>query len=205
MAQSLASPDPKLHARFPFVAAILCAACLSAAAWTWMRYSYAWDVPLSELSEDSHTGRLVNMVAHVERNEGSPGTTDYVSVHFTDFTDSGGSFPCPKGRMLWNVLRPPDSGQVPGPDVSRETGMWAVTDAVLAEHTSIRLEGRCWGFDLSTTGPVFPQDAIGIAIDTTASRFHGASIAGLVVGAMGVFVFTVALRHWLNQRRAFHV
>jgi len=29
----------------------------------------------------------------------------------------------------------------------------------------------------------------------------GASIAGLVVGAMGVFVFTVALRHWLKERR----
>ena len=32
------------------------------------------------------------------------------------------------------------------------------------------------------------------------SRFTGASIAGLVVGAMGVFVFTVALRHWLRER-----
>ncbi len=39
------------------------------------------------------------------------------------------------------------------------------------------------------------------AVDTTASRFHGASIAGLVVGAMGVFVFTVGLRHWLGERR----
>jgi hypothetical protein len=42
-------------------------------------------------------------------------------------------------------------------------------------------------------------------IDTTASRWHGASIAGLVVGAMGVFVFAVALKAWLNQRGAFHV
>jgi hypothetical protein len=36
----------------------------------------------------------------------------------------------------------------------------------------------------------------------TASRWHLASIAGLVVGAMGVFVFTVALRHWLRERTA---
>ncbi|MHC4199441.1 MAG: hypothetical protein ACYSU0_05570 [Planctomycetota bacterium] len=42
-----------------------------------------------------------------------------------------------------------------------------------------------------------------LALDTTASRFHGATIAGLVVGAMGVFVFTVALRHWLGERRRF--
>jgi hypothetical protein len=33
----------------------------------------------------------------------------------------------------------------------------------------------------------------------------GASIAGLVVGVMGVFVFAAALRHWLNRRRAFRV
>jgi hypothetical protein len=42
-----------------------------------------------------------------------------------------------------------------------------------------------------------------VHVDTTASRWHGASIAGLVVGAMGVFVFTVALRHWLGERRRF--
>jgi hypothetical protein len=41
----------------------------------------------------------------------------------------------------------------------------------------------------------------GPAVDATASRFTGASVAGLVVGAMGLFVFTVALRHWLGERR----
>lgn len=38
-------------------------------------------------------------------------------------------------------------------------------------------------------------------VDTTASRFHPASIAGLVVGPMGVFVFVVVLRDWLIRRR----
>jgi hypothetical protein len=37
-------------------------------------------------------------------------------------------------------------------------------------------------------------------LDTTASRFTGASIAGLVVGVMGCFVFGAVLRHWLGQR-----
>jgi hypothetical protein len=41
-----------------------------------------------------------------------------------------------------------------------------------------------------------------VCVDATASRLHGASVAGLVVGAMGVFVFSVALRHWLRERRA---
>jgi hypothetical protein len=38
-------------------------------------------------------------------------------------------------------------------------------------------------------------------LDTTASRFHPASVAGLAVGAMGVFIFLVALRDWLRRRR----
>ncbi len=40
-------------------------------------------------------------------------------------------------------------------------------------------------------------------LDGTASRFTPQSIAGLVVGAMGVFVFAVVLRRWLKNRRAF--
>jgi len=40
-----------------------------------------------------------------------------------------------------------------------------------------------------------------LAVDTTRSRLTGASIAGLVVGAMGVFVFTTAFLHWCRQRR----
>ncbi|MHC4503055.1 MAG: hypothetical protein ACYTFI_07110 [Planctomycetota bacterium] len=48
-----------------------------------------------------------------------------------------------------------------------------------------------------------PDDLTGPYVDVGASRFTGASIAGLLVGAMGVFVFTVALRHWLGERRRF--
>ncbi len=39
-------------------------------------------------------------------------------------------------------------------------------------------------------------------IDITASRFTWQSITGLVVGAIGVFVFAVYLREWVNQRRS---
>jgi hypothetical protein len=39
-------------------------------------------------------------------------------------------------------------------------------------------------------------------VDTAASRFTGASIAGLVVGAMGVFIFGLYLRAWLRDRKA---
>jgi hypothetical protein len=43
---------------------------------------------------------------------------------------------------------------------------------------------------------------MGPLLDARASRFHGASIFGLAVGAMGVFVFTLCLRAWLRERRA---
>ena len=39
-------------------------------------------------------------------------------------------------------------------------------------------------------------------LDTTASRFHPASVAGLVVGAMGCFIFGLYLRGWLRERKA---
>ncbi len=41
-----------------------------------------------------------------------------------------------------------------------------------------------------------------LILDATRSRFHPASIAGLVVGAMGCFIFGLYLRQWLRERRA---
>jgi len=43
---------------------------------------------------------------------------------------------------------------------------------------------------------------LGIEIDARGSRFTGASIAGLVVGAMGVFIFGLYLRAWHRERKA---
>ncbi|MHC5053820.1 MAG: hypothetical protein ACYTKD_03770 [Planctomycetota bacterium] len=40
------------------------------------------------------------------------------------------------------------------------------------------------------------------AVDTTASRFHAASIGGIVVGAMWCFIFGLYLRRWLRERKA---
>ncbi len=41
-----------------------------------------------------------------------------------------------------------------------------------------------------------------LKLDTTASRFHPASIAGIVVGVMGCFIFGLYLRGWMRERRA---
>jgi hypothetical protein len=45
-------------------------------------------------------------------------------------------------------------------------------------------------------------DLVYAYLDTTASRFHGASIAGQIVGAMGCFIFGLYLRRWLRERKA---
>ena len=60
----------------------------------------------------------------------------------------------------------------------------------------LKATGRALDLDLDT-----PPS--GLLVDAVASRCHGGTIAGLVVGAMGAFVFTVALRHWLGERRKF--
>ncbi len=66
----------------------------------------------------------------------------------------------------------------------------------LDSHSEVAVTGRM-GFEGGEPG-VGPLRFI----DPGSSRFTGASIAGLVVGAMGMFVFSVALRQWLRERRA---
>jgi hypothetical protein len=41
-----------------------------------------------------------------------------------------------------------------------------------------------------------------IWFDKSKSRLTGASVAGLVVGAMGVFIFGLYLRAWMRERKA---
>jgi hypothetical protein len=36
--------------RFPFIAAAVCLVCLGVTGWTWMRYSYCWDMALAQLN-----------------------------------------------------------------------------------------------------------------------------------------------------------
>ena len=45
-------------------------------------------------------------------------------------------------------------------------------------------------------------DEVATYVNSRASRFHPASITGLVVGAMGVAVFVMCLRTWFRERKA---
>jgi hypothetical protein len=56
-----------------------------------------------------------------------------------------------------------------------------------------------WLIAVDGSGPVKSSKFVEFK---AASRFHGASIAGIVVGAMGCFIFGLYLRRWLRERKA---
>ncbi len=172
------SDDPAKPPRFPIVGALLCAACLGAAGYLWMRYSYCWEAaaPAMAANERSWVLRYVQF---------SP---EDVKRNFKPSYD---------GTPLLR-FREPVAG-CRGEDTTVTVRLWPRGVA-----SASRARGRL------SAPRYFPRvnHHSGSAdtfwdLNLRASRFHGASVAGLVVGAMGVFVFTVALRHWLGERRRF--
>ncbi|MHC4506442.1 MAG: hypothetical protein ACYTFI_24365 [Planctomycetota bacterium] len=145
-----------------------------------MRYSYCWDVTPEVIFAASRHPAANPWVDRYVAIRGDTSTmqeeTGLCMVH-TDGTRGGTTFRYP---MQTVYLTPPSGRASPAEEPRR--------NATSVRHGRVRL------------GPI--RD---LFLDAGASRFTGASIAGLVVGAMGVFVFTVALRHWLNQWRAFCV
>jgi hypothetical protein len=182
--------------RFPYVAALLCGACLGAAVWTWMRYSYAWDVTPRQVVEVAiHEGAYVHLHCLQDTRRGFRECSG-IQVYDPDNLDTVVAVVCPRpGEDVFFVKiadpLPPAPPDVPiGLTEDDVPDTWDIPDYVVPAIHAGRVRRPGGGM-----GEVW----------VNASRFHGASIAGLVVGAMGVFVFAVALRHWLNQRRASHV
>ncbi len=169
--------SPGKPPRFPFIAAALCVACVGATGWTWMRYSYVWEMTPSELATNRNEVRfhsLRDRYVYV-RGQWLPGSqcsanqTARGRATLLDLNDRSARI-----YVIW------------WPDAKLLRGQVAFT-------------GRLIGWVNTSISP--PHYLLYIL--PNASRFHGASIAGLVVGAMGVFVFAVALRHWLGVRRKF--
>ena len=176
-------PDnPAKPPRFPYVGALLCVACVGAAVWLWMMYSYAWDVTAEQLYEHRW----------------------------------------PRGMGLWQGAYLQVNGapsmaplpvQDPGPFTKHEfplssVDIWVQVSRDIASPplgTNATFRGRAVFVNRHFGRNPFDHHSSGghvyVTIDATVGRFHPASIAGLVVCAMGVFVFTVALRHWLGKRR----
>ena len=164
-------PTPAFR-RFPWVQLVFCLTCLATAAWTWMRYSYAWERAVVPQGTKFSLGvphvwpyqsmcrmqaKIINRVARpaaVENDWIVVGVGQETSLLFT-----------PRG----------DSSYQPGEVVT-------VTGRLVASPCS---DGAVAHF----------------AIDASASRLRPESTAGLVVGAMGVFIFGLYLRRWLRERR----
>jgi hypothetical protein len=173
MAQSSARPH------FPYVAAAICAVCVAAAAWTWMRYSYAWDVAADRVLElvkrdgvrdgPTSTRFLVGRYASL-----SGGTIDRSSPGITRESPffEGWTYRIPRcnGCILIAVRTTPDA----------------------SPHADARLTGRFVRYD----------GLVQHCFDFTASRFTWHSITGLAVGAVGVFVLGFYLRRWLRRLKA---
>jgi hypothetical protein len=132
-----------------------------------MRYSYAWELSVGDLSSARRRGAL-SLQDYYVRVEGQHKAAPDVLLY--DPTDTG---------QFVGVYR---NGHFVRADLERPTYYGRVF--TLGDETILDV-------------------AHVVGIDVGTSRFTGASIAGLVVGAMGVFVFTVALRHWLGERRRF--
>ncbi len=200
-----AETNPAKPPRFPFVAALLCAACLGAATWTWMRYSYAWSVTPEQLRGGDTTGHYLRMSAGVPRpmRFRTPSTEPWVQPldgprAERNFSVTGAGF-YEKGYPELVRLHDHSGAIFPRLFVLRRYPL--ATDYRLMYGVTTAFAGRAWNARIHAGGTAWTEDAV--VFDATVSRFHGASIAGLVVGAMGVFVFTVAFRHWLGERRKF--
>ncbi len=173
------------HARFPWVQAAFCAACVGTAAWLWMRDSHAWRIspdalaptPLSASGSRTWNGELVRVegtvMTHIER---------------TPIGEGGAS----ARAILWVGDPAPDCSF---PDSPRVRGRAVCVLTYSNEHAQPGVRSAWVGRVAAL------PSSYGLAIvDTAAGRFTGASVAGLVVGAMGVFIFALHLNRWLAHR-----
>ena len=192
--------------RFPWVQLVFCIGCLTMTAWTWMRYSYCWDFKPAELHRLQMQGSWAgnsdyrwpwDAYAAVSGDPGvlggEPGVLDgeqnFVARILAD----------PRHSSLVVMVEPHSYeflhsvGPLPG-----EGGSY-----VLFPFGSE--PGQMCRFGEATityTGRLHNRHQSEIMLYASASRFTGASVAGLLVGAMGAFIFGLYLRRWLVERNA---
>ena len=178
-------PEPTpVFRRFPWVQLVFCLACLGMATWTWMRYSYCWSM-----------------------------SQDYVFQHSTTIEKKAwphGAFVVVRGTRLAGGVQARVAYE-PNVCVDRadwEMGCWfnllpldlEGSEPFVLEEVSVvgRVdeEGACMTRHIGSLAYMNPRILLG------ASRLTGASVAGLVVGAMGCFILGLYLRGWLRERKA---
>jgi hypothetical protein len=171
---------------FPWIQLVFCLACLSMAAWTWMRYSYVWDLSASYIHDRTEL---------IYNGEWPAGACVRVEAEWSD-------------RGAWRALVLAGSGSADVPVDA--TGTADIHGIATARWGRVGVDyiqdpgGLPIGYEharhvLTPEGYgrfVWPCVTVG------AGRFTGESVAGLVVGAMGVFIFGLYLRRWLVERKA---
>ena len=184
-----AEPTPVFR-RFPWVQFVFCVACLAMCGYTWMRYSYAWSVMPADFgclpwkTESPYASTATTDWSRVETH---PLVGRYVALTGIPSWPGSGSpwldmeSPSDRKTVVRVHLRP--SGTLPPLDGSPVT----VKGRVTSPSPWIFIEDD------------FPRAFV---VRADASRLHGASIAGLVVGGMGCFIFGLYLRRWLREREA---
>jgi len=171
-----ADPTPAFR-RFPWIQLVFCIACLSMAGWTWMMYSYAWKVTPK---------RLLKRAPQLK--EGGWPCGSYVQVQ---------GFLCKWERLGLSFALVADA---------EDMGSWfpvrGVDDVSLPHWGDLkRADGGRTRAIIGRVGFSKERGSFSHVLYARASRFHPASIAGLVVGAMGCFIFGLYLRRCLRERR----
>ena len=165
-----------------------------------MRFSYAWDVTPSQLADvkvsdmSRWKGRYVRLRGIVSRRARVP-EWEMTVVGVRDATQE---------RFRAMALVPFTSIPPRNGAVILGGRLWNGKDYLTVCKGELLM--TWWGEPVAP-GRMSPkvledktQDAIyGLMV---MSRFHGASVAGLVVGAMGCFIFGLYLRRWLRERKA---
>jgi hypothetical protein len=141
------------------------------AAWTWMRHSYCWHTTPSIIAKDAASW-----------------AGSYVELEGTTAGDD---------RLMMPIKN--ESGGPP---------TFVMNEAAkrFAEGQEVRVKGRL--VDMGRFVGDGGQTVTGvlglvIADERTGARgrYHPASLAGLIVGAMGVSIFVLYLRAWLRERK----
>ncbi|MHC4248869.1 MAG: hypothetical protein ACYS9X_07050 [Planctomycetota bacterium] len=178
--------------RFPWGPALLAAASVVLAAWLWMRYSYAWAVTPSRLRREAGfaSSRKQSWDRAYARLEGARG----IYLEFRPRVDVA-------RIRVGELVREETNGKT----VTWSAFTWSLPhiDHAVAVTIPRRDMPEPFRRDEWTGRVEAPSSSSSVpGLDATAGRLTPESVAGLVVGAWGTFVFAMYLRRWLASRRA---
>jgi hypothetical protein len=178
---------------------VFCIACLSMAGWTWMRFSYAWPTTARDIirKRDRCRGEAPRrgLRDHCRACGFAELTQPYLAVQgkiSDEITVEGIN----DGERFWGYISLSGQDHFTSDDLQVTLSADA-TGSLVRKRTFVGRLACIQGIRRAMRTPCGT-----VSLDTTVSRFHPGTIAGFVVGAMGVFIFGLYLRAWLRERKA---